>query len=250
MKVPLLLISTALIASRAWSEQVSAIPPALQDSPDPGAGWQGFTDFVFMGNALLTLTLAAVLGAVIAFHPKNREAMTTSEGIDSPKIYVIYPVIGAIVGIMVVNYGLVVGFVLFGIGGLIRFRTVLRSASLTGRVIFATLIGLACGLNLPHVAVLSTAFGFVVVYILDTPVTYRLDIRALPPEHITEAVMAYRVLLAQQGCQILREKENCGKSRVTFLLRCPRRASRARLEELFRSKVDKSLAGSVNWRIT
>ena len=249
LKVPLLLVSTALIASPTWAEQSSAIP-ALQDSPDPGAGWQGFTDFVFMGNALLTLTLAAVLGAVIAFHPKNRESMTISEGIDSPKIYVIYPVIGAIVGIMVVNYGLVVGFVLFGIGGLIRFRTVLRSASLTGRVIFATLIGLACGLNLPHVAVLSTAFGFVVVYILDAPVIYRVDIRALPPEHITEAIRAYRVLLEQHGCQILREKENCGKSRVTFLLKCPRRSSRSRLDELFKSKVDKSLAGSVNWRVT
>ena len=44
----------------------------LQDSPHPGAGWQGFTDFLFMGNALLTLSLAAILGAVIAFHPKNR----------------------------------------------------------------------------------------------------------------------------------------------------------------------------------
>jgi len=242
-----LLISVALIASPARSEPISVIP--LKSSLGVGAGWQGFTDFAFMGNALLTLTLAAVLGAVIAFHPKNRKRMAMSEEIDSPKIYVIYPVIGAIVGIMVVNYGLVVGFVLFGIGGLIRFRTVLRSASLTGRIIFATLIGLACGLNLPHVAVLSTAFGFVVVYILDVRVTYRVDIRALPSEHVIEAITAYRALLEQQGCHILREKENCGKSRVTFILKCPRRSSCARLDELFKSRIDKSLAGSVNWRV-
>ena len=248
LKVPLALFSTTLIASPGRAVQILETP--LQDSAGLGAGWQGFTDFYFMGNALLTLALAAVLGGVIAFHPKNKEAIMTLEGIDSPKIYVIYPVIGALVGIMVVNYGLVVGFVLFGIGGLMRFRTVLRSPSLTGRIIFVTLIGLACGLNLPHVAVLSTAFGFALVYILDAPVMYRLDIRALPPEHITEAIMAYRILIEQQGCQILREKENCGKSRVTFVLKCPRRSSRSRLEKLFKSRVDKSLAGSVIWRVT
>jgi len=227
---------------------MSDIP--LQDSPNLGAGWQGFTDFLFMGNALLTLTLAAVLGAVIAFHPKNREAIMMREGIDSPKIYVMYPVIGAIVGIMVVNYGLVVGFVLFGLGGLMRFRTVLRSASLTGRIIFVTLIGLACGLNLPHVAVLATAFGFAVIHILDAPVMYRVDIKGLPPEHFTEAVTAYRVLLEKQGCHIFSEKENGGKLRVAFVFRCPRRSSRSRLEELFNSKIDKGLSGSINWRVT
>lgn len=227
---------------------MSDIP--LQDSPNMGAGWQGFTDFLFMGNALLTLTLAAILGAVIAYHPKNRKAIMMREGIDSSKIYVMYPVIGAIVGIMVVNYGLIVGFVLFGIGGLMRFRTVLRSATLTGRIIFATLIGLACGLNLPHVAVLATAFGFVVVYILDAPVMYRVDVKGLPPEHFSESVTAYRVLLEKQGCRIMREKENGGKSRVAFVFKCPRGSSRSCLEDLFKSKIHTSLSGSVSWRLT
>jgi hypothetical protein len=238
----------ALIVSPAWPEQISVIAPS-EYSPVAAAGWQGFTDLAFIGDALLTLGLAAILGAVIAFHPAIRESMAISEGIDSPKIYIIYPVIGAIVGIMVVNYGLVVGFVLFGIGGLIRFRTVLRSASMTGRIILATLIGLACGLNLPHVAVLSTAFCFVVVFILDSSVVYRVIIEQLPAEHITEAITAYRTVLEQRGCHILREKQNCGKSRVTFVLKCPRRSPHSRLDELFKSKIDKSLAGSVNWRI-
>jgi hypothetical protein len=97
--------------------------------------------------------------------------------------------------------------------------------------------------------VLSTAFGFVVVYILDAHVTYRIDIGALPPEHITEAIMAYRVLLEQQGCDILSEKENRGKSRVTFVLKCPRRSSRSSVEELLRTKINKTLADSINWRV-
>ncbi len=222
----------------------------MQGSPTPGAGWRGFLEFGFMADVLLTLSLAAILGAVIAFHPKNREVARVSEGMDSPKIYVIFPVVGAIVGMMVVKYGLVVGFVLFGLGGVIRFRTILRSASLTGRIILVTLIGLACGLNLLNVAVLSTLFAVVLIFILDAPVTYRIDIKELPRKHVAEAIMAYRSLLEEQGCRILYEKENCGKSRVTFVIKCRRRSTHYRLERILESEVDDALAGTVSWRLT
>lgn len=248
MKVFALSTCMLLIASTARSQQATGI--LFQELPAPGPGWQGFSDIAFMGNTLMTLTLAAILGAVISYHPKNRETVALSEGINSPKVYIIYPVIGAIVGILVVNYGMAVGFVLFGIGSLIRFRTVLRSPSLTGRIIFTTLIGLSCGLNLPHVAAVATFFGILVIYVLDARLTYRIDIRALPPEHFNEAVMAYRSVLEQHGCLILSERENCQKSRVTFFIRCPRRASRTNLEKLLTAKIDKSLAGSLTWRFS
>jgi hypothetical protein len=243
-----LLIGALLIASTAWSQQ--PIGTIFSEFPALGPGWQGFTDFAFLGNTLLTLTLAAILGGVISFHPRNREAMALTEGVNSPKVYVMYPVIGAIVGILVVNYGMAVGFVLFGIGGLMRFRTVLRSPSLTGRIIFATLIGLSCGLDLPHVAVLATLFGILIIYLLDARVTYRIDIKGLPSERIGEAVMAYRAVLEQQGCVVLSERGNCEKSRVTLVLRCPRHSSRMNLEKLFKSNIDESLAGSVSWRFS
>ncbi len=243
-----LAISVAVIALPAWPQQATDI--ITQDSPTPGAGWRGFLEFGLMANILLTLSLAAFLGAVIAFHPKNGEVTRASEGMDSPKVYVIFPVIGAIVGMMVVKYGLVVGFILFGLGGVIRFRTVLRSASLTGRIILVTLIGLACGLNLLTVAVLSTAFAIVLIYILDAPVSYRIDIKDLPRKHMAEALMAYRALLEEQGCHVLYEKENCRKSRVTFLLKCRKRSTRYRLERILESEIDDSLAGTVSWRVT
>jgi len=243
-----LAISVALIALPAWPQQLPDI--IMQDPPTPGAGWRGFLEFGFMANVLLTLSLAAILGAVIAFHPKNREVTRASEGIDSPKVYVIFPVIGAIVGMMVVKYGLVVGFVLFGLGGVIRFRTILRSASLTGRIILVTLIGLACGLNLLNVAVLSTLFAVVLIFILDAPVTYRIDIKELPRDRMAEALMAYRSLLQEQGCHVLYEKENCEKSRVTFVIKCRRRSAHYRLEKILESEVDDALAGTVSWRFT
>ena len=157
--------------------------------------------------------------------------------------------IGAIIGIMVVKYGLVVGFVLFGIGGLIRFRTVLRSATLTGHVIFVTLIGLSCGLDLPHVAVLSTAFGFVLIYILDARVTYRVDVRALAPERVAESAASYRRMFEQHGCRVMSEKKNPGKQRVTFIFQCAQNITLDRLQELVETELEPELRGTVDWEI-
>ena len=247
MRILWLAFCLVLVASRAWSQQV---PDFLMQEPGSlGEGWQGFADFGFLANALLTLTLSAMLGATIAYHPKHRQTADTLEEIEAPKVYITYAVIGALIGIMVVKYGLVVGFVLFGIGGLFRFRTALRSASLTGRVIFVTLIGLSCGLDLPHVAALATAFGFVLIYVLHAHITYRIDVRALPSGRVAEAAAAYRGVLEQQGCRIMSEKKNPGKKSVTFIFRSARDLTRHHLEELVEAKIDASLTGSLDWEI-
>lgn len=236
-----------LVASTAWSQQM---PGFLSQEPGSlGEGWLGFTDLAFLTNALLTLVLASILGATIAYHPKHEQRADTLEEVEAPKVFIMYAVIGALIGILVVKYGLVVGFVLFGIGGLIRFRTVLRSASLTGHVIFVTLIGLSCGLDLPHVAVLATAFGFVLIHILDARVTYRIDVRALPSERVAEAAAAYREVLEHQGCRIISEKKNPGHERVRFIFRCARDVSRDHLEYLLDTTIDAPLKGSLDWRI-
>lgn len=237
----------ALTASRAWSQELQDFLP--DNAQSLGEGWRGFADVGFLTNSLLTLILAAILGAVISYHPKLTQTADTLEEIEAPKVNILYAVIGAIIGIMVVKYGLVVGFVLFGIGGLIRFRTVLQSASLTGNVIFVTLIGLSCGLNLPHVAVLSTAFGYVLTYILDAHVTYRIDVRALPAERIAEAAAAYRALLVQQDCRIISEKKIPAKEHVTFIFRSARHNMRDELENLIDASIDDELKGALDWQI-
>ena len=249
MKNVLIALATGvvLVAVPAWSQEVPEF--LLRDPASMGEGWQGFADVGFLLSALLTLSLAVILGAVIAYHPKHGQTADTLREIEAPKVYIMYAVIGAMIGIMVVKYGLVVGFVLFGIGGLIRFRTSLRSASMTGRVIFVTLIGLSCGLDLPHVAVLATVFGYGLVYILDSSVAYRIDVRALPSQRVAEAAAAYRALLEREDCRIVSEKKNPGKKRVTFIFRSSKDATHHRLEDILETQIDGSLKGSVNWEI-
>ncbi len=234
-------------ASAAWSQQLPEI--FVQETEALGEGWHGFSDLAFIVNAFLTLMLASILGAVIAYHPKHRQTADTLEEIEAPKVFITYAVIGALIGIMVVKYGLIVGFVLFGIGGLIRFRTVLRSAKLTGHVIFVTLIGLSSGLELPHVAVLATAFGFVLIYVLEARITYRIDVRGLEAERVVAAAAAYRRLIEQHGGRIMNEKKNPERCRVTFIFRGSRGMTRERLENSFEKEIDQSLRGSLDWGI-
>ena len=247
MKTCWLAYCSLLVTSRAWSQQVPDFE--VQTTELMVEGWNGFTDVEFLINLLFTLTLAAVLGAIIAYHPRYTRSADTLEELEAPKVFIMYSVIGALIGIMVVKYGLVIGFVLFGIGGLIRFRTVLRSAHLTGHVIFVTLIGLSSGLALPHVAVLATAFGFALIYVLHARITYRIDVRALPSNVVGHAAVAYREVLEQQGCRILSEKKNPAKERVSLIFRASPDVTRRQLEDHLESQIDESLKGSLDWEI-
>ena len=130
-KLSIVLLMLALPLHLAAQQSVPEF--LLQENGPLGEGWAGFLDVDFLVNSLLTMLLATVLGAVFAYHPKLLETADTLEEIDARKVYLLYSVIGSLIGILVVKYGLVVGFVLFGIGGLIRFRTVLGSAVLTGQ---------------------------------------------------------------------------------------------------------------------
>ena len=211
--------------------------------------WAGFTDFDFLLSAAVALLLASVLGAVIAYHPTSRRAVHSLEDAEAQKVYVLYAAIGAIAGTMVVKYGTVVGFVVFGIGGLIRFRTDLRSAPMTGRLILVTLIGLACGLGLPHLAILATVFGFVLIAMLDTNVTCRIVVKHLAADSLVRAAQAYRGVLESEGCRVLAETKSFAKEQVTLVFHAPHRVPREALVHQLESNVPEPLRGAVDWDV-
>ena len=247
------MIRSTLFAFSAlfWAGAASAqqIEDLLMSTMPPGEGWAGFTDVRFLVSAFLTLSLAAFLGAVVSYHPRRMRTADTLEEIEAPKVSIMYAVIGALIGIMVVKYGTLVGFVLFGIGGLIRFRTVMRSAQLTGQVILVTLIGLSCGMDLPHVAVLATAFAYLLMFFLEARITYQLDIRGLPEHQFGLAVGAYRTVLEDHGCHVLGEQKRPHSGRVRFIFRSSRDDRKAQIEKLVQADIDPGLRGSLDWYV-
>ena len=96
-----------------------------------------------------------------------------------------------------------------------RFRSRTTSTRDTGRLIMVTLIGLICGLNLPHFAVLAALFAFILIYLFDAHPTCRLVVDGLPSKRTVESADVYRAVLAGlaavpvidvtlPGCRLLR----------------------------------------------
>lgn len=247
LALPAVVLATGLGAAAVVAQDVTGVPQPGRDLI--GEGWRGFANLSFLGRALLALLLATALGAAIAYHPRRQRTPETLEAAEVPKILVLYAVIGAVIGIMVLEYGLVVGFVIFGIGGLTRFRSDLPSAPDTGLLILITLIGLACGLDLPHLAVIATAFGVALIAVLDARATYHIAVKGLARDTIGAAAAAYRGVLEREGCRVLGERKSFGKEQVTFIVQAHHRVQRDRLAQRLESDVPERLRGAVDWEV-
>ena len=219
-----------------------------QPAPHVVLGWQGFLDTRFIVNALGVLLLAALLGAAIGYHPATRRTIDRLNEADMPHVYVMYAVIGAIIGVAVHEFGTVVGVVVFGIGGLIRFRSATDSTRDTVRLIIVTLAGLIAGLGLWHFAVIITAFAFGLIWLFDTSPPFRIRIEGLSKGRTLDCAQAYRLILKQHGCSIISEHHSAEKERIEFVFRLPRRSNRETLEaQLLTIAAD--LRGDVDWEI-
>ena len=210
-------------------------------------GWAGFADLPLLVRALVALVLASVLGAVVAYHPRSQRTVDRVVEVEAQKAYVMYAAIGALTGIMVLRYGLVVGFVLFGIGGLIRFRSEVGSAPMTGRLIFVTLVGLACGLDLPHLAILATAFVFALIAVLDANVTYQITVKGLAVGSIEAALGAYRALLEREHCRVIGDRKHFSRGSVDLVFRAPHRVTRDRLDHVLATEIPADVRGALDW---
>jgi len=225
--------------------------PGLFDAPKgqlAAVGWAGFLDMHFMADSIGALLLATALGALIGYHPTTPRTVDTLQEADMPKVYIMYAFVGAVIGVTVREFGMVIGVVVFGIGGLIRFRTDAGSARDTGRLISVTLSGLIAGLGLPHFAVITTVFTFVMIYLFDSHPGCRVRICELPVDRLAECAAAYRGVLERQGCKIISERRSIGKGRVEFVFRLPRTGTREGLHAaLCEAPID--VRGEIDWEV-
>ncbi|MBI3439484.1 MAG: hypothetical protein HY054_12690 [Proteobacteria bacterium] len=195
------------------------------------------------------MILAVGLAMVIAFHPTTRRTIDTREEAELPKIYIMYALIGAVIGVIVLKYGNVIGFVIFGLGGLMRFRSTTGSARDTGRLIIVTLIGLIAGLNLPAFAVLATAFAFVLIYIFDGHPVCSLEVSEIPKGRVNDAAAQYRRVLDELKCTLISESKSHGKGRIEYVFRIPRHVSEQQVYKTLCEQVPQDVRGEIDWSI-
>jgi hypothetical protein len=243
--------SLALLQPLLAHGLAAAQPQGLFDTSGPAIappGWTGFLDMRFMAESLGDLALAGALGAAIGYHPMTPRTVDTLTEADMPKVYITYAFIGAVIGVTVREFGMVIGVVVFGIGGLIRFRTNTDSTRDTGRLIIVTLAGLIAGLGLPHLAVIVTAFTFVLIYIFDSRPACRVRIEAPPAGRLADAALAYRGVLEAQHCKIISERKSAAKQRVDFVFRLPRAGNLDGVHAAL-CEVAADVRGEIEWEV-
>jgi hypothetical protein len=215
----------------------------------PSIGWAGFLDAPNILQSLAALLLACFLGAVIAYHPTTARTVDTRAEAELPKVLIMYALVGSVVGEIVLLYGMVVGFVIFGLGGLMRFRTDAATTRDTGRLIIVTLIGLIAGLNLPHFAMIATAFAWTLIYLFDGNPVYQLEVHEVPKGRVKDAAVAYRAVLVSQGCKLVSENKFFGKGRIEYVFRAPRKSTQEGLHKALCEEVPADVRGEIDWEV-
>jgi hypothetical protein len=225
------------------------MPELLGTQQLQSVGWSGFLDWPYLVQSLAALLLATALGALIAFHPTTKRSIDTLEEAELPKVYIMYALVGAIVGVIVLEYGIVVGFVVFGLGGLMRFRTDTASTRDTGRLIIVTLLGLIAGLNLPHFAVMSALFAWALIYVFDGHPVCSLEVHEVPKGRVKDAAEAYRSVLGELGCTIISEDRSFSKNKIEYVFRAPRRSTQEGLHQALSERVPAEVRGEIDWQV-
>lgn len=191
-------------------------------------GWRGFADGWLIVDMLLVMLLALVLGAAIAYHPAVRRHVSTLEHYEQPKTMLVYAVVAAVVA-QIVQVEPAMAFVIFGIGGLLRFRTLVGEAKETGQVILVTVVGLCCGLKIFVVAVAATAIGWVLIAFLERDSAGLIRISGVAEAAVHDAIRAYRASILAAGCTIIGEQARFVKRELVFVVKAPARFDRTAL---------------------
>ena len=213
----------------------------------PGPGWEAFLDPSQYVRYAFVLAAATVSGVVLAYHPIYRSRKPTMERMELSKTLIIYTVVGALIAVIcTVNPSM--AFVIFGIGGLMRFRTHLDDSKSTGHAIIGTLVGLCWGLGLQLVAVLATIYFWLMIFFLEKTQIIELEVGGVSIPRMSDATNAYRKAFSESGCSILSCSKNFKKSQMTFIFRIPKTVT---IEQIISSvnKIDENLRGTPDWPV-
>jgi hypothetical protein len=208
-------------------------------------GWSGFTDGWLLLDMVVVLLIALGLGAVIAYHPSTRRQVSSLEHLEEPKTLLMYAVVAAVIA-LIVQVQPAMAFVIFGIGGLLRFRTLMGEAKDTGRVILVTVVGLCAGLKIFVVAVPATVIGWLLIYALERQPSGIIRVSGVSEPAMLAATKAYRSAIASAGVTIIGEQTKFIKREFVFVVQAPKTLDRDKL----RTELDAlptELRGVVDW---
>jgi hypothetical protein len=199
----------------------------------------------FIFRLFLSLTLAVGCAFAIAWHPRRASLRDPLSDFEERKALILLGVVGAVVAELS-GTSQTLAFVIFGIGALLRFRTLLDNPKLTGKAIMVVVVGLACGMGSWAMAVFVTAFSWLLLFWLDSHSSCRVRIRLDDSEDPKPVFDAVQSLLVSHRCRVQSSSLYEDKGRMVFLLYIPTGVDPRRLEEEVRSKLRRNHVSKIS----
>ena len=217
----------------------------MMEAVSTGPGWAAFLDPQRYWDYGFILIAATISGAILAFHPVYRYRPSTMETMELAKTLIIYTVVGSLISI-ICTVAPSMSFVIFGIGGLMRFRTQLGASKSTGHAIMGTLVGLCWGLGLEMVAVFATFYFWLMIFFLEKDHVVQLEVGGVKVPDMGQAAEAYRHAFSAAGCKVLYHSKKFKKLEMTFLFKMPKRVT---MESVVAEvvKIDEKYRGTPDW---
>jgi hypothetical protein len=199
----------------------------------------------FILRLFLSLSLAVGCAYAIAWHPRRPSLADPLADLEERKALILLGVVGAVVAELS-GTSQTLAFVIFGIGALLRFRTLLDNPKLTGKAIMVVVVGLACGMGSWAMAVFVTAFAWVLVYWLDSHSSCRVRIRLEDGEDPKPVFGTVQSLLVSHKCRLQSSALYEDKGQMVFLLYIPSGVDPMVLEAEVRSSLKKHNVSKIN----
>jgi len=199
-------------------------------------GFQQFAHWQLMLRLLLGFGLAVACGWFIAWHPRRSAKSDPGADLEESKTLILLGMVGAVVA-EVSKLDSTMAFVIFGIGSLVRFRTVLDNPKLTGKAIMVIVIGLACGMNQWAMAAFVTALTWLLIYWLDRHISARLKLRVTGKQDIRAIYGDVHDFLRKHRCLVKAANIYETKRSMVFIAHVPAELDPVEFELNLRAKV-------------
>jgi len=209
------------------------------------AGWAQIQNIDELREFGLYVLTTVILTAAIVYHPVRQKARKTLDDLMMPRLFFLYALIGMAVGFLVIEHGYIIGFVVFGIGALLRFRSNLDDPIDTVEMILVTVVGLTVGLDLPVMAMLLAAVSWVFIWFGGRSRGVEVSLKASSEPDVLAAYRLMEQATSASGWKVIHRHHVPGKNGLSALFQFSGRFSDHEIE----AKISEVIPDGIEYKI-
>jgi len=239
----------ALIASDSALAQTAESAFALpSEITVRDIGWSQIGNAEEITQFFLAVFETLLFVAVFAFHPRANALRDDAQGWRIRASMFLFGLIGMLVGFLVIHHGYLIGFVIFGLGSLFRFRMASSSLIDGAILIMVTLVGLTVGLNLPVMALTATLAGAGTLWFVTVRKTTVIELKFEDDDALRLALVPVQEAFASKGFRIDSTRKSGFKPVVELVLSHTDAEALKRVPEVL-DDLSRSGHGAKDWHV-